>query len=231
MIAYHDTEWGVPVHDDPHPLRVPGARGRAGRAELAHHPQAPRRLPPGLRRLRRRQGGPLHAGPGGEAAGRPRHHPQPGQGRGRRCATPAPSWPSRRSSAPSTPTCGASWAGGPIVNKWRRIGADPRRHPDLRGAQRRPAPARLRLRRPDRLLRPPAGHRAWSTTTWSSCFRYAELTGRRRIRTRAPKRRHDRLLGRQAVRGHTSRRPGRPRRSPPRRRRARSRARRGRWPA
>ena len=31
MIEYHDREWGVPVHDDRVPLRVPHARGRAGR--------------------------------------------------------------------------------------------------------------------------------------------------------------------------------------------------------
>ena len=31
MIAYHDDEWGVPVHDDRVAVRVPDARGRAGR--------------------------------------------------------------------------------------------------------------------------------------------------------------------------------------------------------
>ena len=32
MIRYHDEEWGVPVHDDRTPIRIPDPRRRAGRA-------------------------------------------------------------------------------------------------------------------------------------------------------------------------------------------------------
>ena len=31
-LDYHDTVWGVPERDEPHPVRVPRSRGRAGRA-------------------------------------------------------------------------------------------------------------------------------------------------------------------------------------------------------
>ena len=60
MVAYHDDEWGVPTHDDARALRAAHARRRAGRAELAHHPQQARGLPRRVRRLRRRRRRPLH---------------------------------------------------------------------------------------------------------------------------------------------------------------------------
>ena len=50
--------------------------------------------------------------------------------------------------------------GRPIVNKWRRTAQLPAIIAGVGGGERGPAPARLRLRRPDRLLRPPAGDRA-----------------------------------------------------------------------
>ena len=34
MIAYHDAEWGVPLHDDAGLFEILGARGCAGGAEL-----------------------------------------------------------------------------------------------------------------------------------------------------------------------------------------------------
>ncbi len=82
MVAYHDTEWGVPVHDDPTHFEFLVLEGAQAGLSWATILKRRRGLPQGLRRLRRRQGGALHAGPGGEAAGRPGHHPQPGQGRG-----------------------------------------------------------------------------------------------------------------------------------------------------
>ena len=75
--------------------------------------------------------------------------------------------------------------GRPLVNKWRRTAQIPAVTPtseafsaDLRrrgSASSAPPSATPTCRRP-----------GWSTTTWSSCFRYGELTGVRHIRTRAP---------------------------------------------
>ena len=49
--------------------------------------------------------------------------------------------------------------GRPKVNKWRRLGQIPATTPALRGPQRRSAPARLPLRRSDGLLLPPPSRR------------------------------------------------------------------------
>ena len=40
MIAYHDTEWGIPVHDDQKLFEFLILEG-AGRFELEHDPQPP----------------------------------------------------------------------------------------------------------------------------------------------------------------------------------------------
>ena len=50
---YHDTEWGVPLHDDRAPVRVPDPGRRAGRVELDHHPAQARELSRRLRWFRR----------------------------------------------------------------------------------------------------------------------------------------------------------------------------------
>ena len=44
--AYHDTEWGVPVHDDRRLFEFLILEGRAGGAELGHDSQEARELPP-----------------------------------------------------------------------------------------------------------------------------------------------------------------------------------------
>ena len=231
MVAYHDTEWGVPVHDDPTHFEFLVLEG--AQAGLSWSTILKRRdgLPQGLRRLRRRQGGALHAGPGGEAAGRPGHHPQPGQGRVD--GAQRPRLPGR--------------AGGVRLVRRLHLGlrrrAAPRQQVAAHGAaarrsraeseavQRRPAPARLRLRRARPSATPTCRRPGWSTTTWSSCFRYARAHRRPAHEDPGAEAAHDGLLGREAVGDAASRRPARPRRSPPRRRRGRSRARRGRWRA
>ena len=43
-IAYHDAEWGVPVHDDRLLFEFLDPRRRAGRPELGHDPQEAREL-------------------------------------------------------------------------------------------------------------------------------------------------------------------------------------------
>ena len=112
MVAYHDTEWGVPVHDDPTHFEFLVLEG--AQAGLSWSTILKRRggLPQGLRRLRPGQGGPLHAGPGREAARSTPASSATGPRSSPPCATPAPSWTCRRSSAPSTPTSGASSVAG-----------------------------------------------------------------------------------------------------------------------
>ena len=43
-IAYHDAEWGVPVHDDRVFFEFLTLEGRAGGSELGDHPEEARRL-------------------------------------------------------------------------------------------------------------------------------------------------------------------------------------------
>ena len=51
-IAYHDAEWGVPVHDDRVLFEFIDAGRRAGRAQLGNDPEEARGLPQRVRRLR-----------------------------------------------------------------------------------------------------------------------------------------------------------------------------------
>ena len=125
MMAYHDTEWGVPVHDDPTHFEFLVLEGAQAGLELVDHPEPAGGLPQGLRRLRRRP--------------RWRASPRPGS---RSC------WPTRGSSA-----TGPRWrstvrnaraflavqeefgsfdayiwgfvGGSPLVHKWRRTGQLP----------------------------------------------------------------------------------------------------------
>src|SRR5205085_6351889 len=63
-----------------HDLRVPHARGRAGRPELVHRSSKARRLSKGLRRIRSGQGRALHAGSHRKDASRSGHRSKPPQG-------------------------------------------------------------------------------------------------------------------------------------------------------
>ena len=60
-IAYHDREWGVPLHADRRPVRAPHPRRGAGGAQLVHRAPAAERVPPGVRRIRSDAGRALHA--------------------------------------------------------------------------------------------------------------------------------------------------------------------------
>ena len=81
MVAYHDDEWGVPIHDDRRAIRAARARVVPGRPVVVDDPAqargvpggVPRLRPGGRRRLRRR-------GPGAPD-GRRRDRPQPRQDR------------------------------------------------------------------------------------------------------------------------------------------------------
>ena len=229
MVAYHDTEWGVPVHDDSMHfefLVLEGAQAGLSWSTILKRRAGYRKAFAGFDAAKVARFTPARVE---KLLRRPRHHPQPGQGRVHRAQRPACSSTCRRSSAPSTPTSGASWAGA----RWSTNGVAWRSSPRsarVRGLQRRPAPARLRLRRPDRLLRPPAGVGAGQRPPGG----LLPLRGAHRRRTHqdaGAEAGHDGLLGRQAVGAPGSRRRTRARRSPPRRRTGRSTGRRGRWPA
>ena len=71
---------GSPGARRPHAVRVPGARGRAGRAVVVDGAPEARGLSPGVRRVRPRPRGALPPGAHRGAAPGPGHHPQPGQG-------------------------------------------------------------------------------------------------------------------------------------------------------
>ena len=192
--GHRPRDGGVPRHRvgragarRPDPLRVPGPRGRAGRAELGRRSSSggratarpsPASTPPRWRASRRPGWRSCSPTPASSATG-PRSR--------RRCATPAPSSTCRRSSARSTPTSGASWAGSPIVNKWRRTAQLPAVTPESEAFS-----ADLR-RRGFGFVGPTVCYAHLQATGLVNdhlvgCFRYGELTAGRHMRTRVPKR-------------------------------------------
>ena len=83
MTAYHDEEWGVPVHDDRKQFEfLTLESAQAGLSWLDRAAQA-RGLSQGVRRFRSGESRPLHRQEDREAARRSRHHPQSAEGRGR----------------------------------------------------------------------------------------------------------------------------------------------------
>ena len=67
-LAYHDEEWGVPLHDDVAAVRDADAGGRAGRPVVGDDPAQARGIPAGVRRIRPREGRPLRRPEGRTAA-------------------------------------------------------------------------------------------------------------------------------------------------------------------
>ena len=181
-----------------HPLRVPGlsrARrpGSAGRrsssgARATARP-SPASTPPRSPASRRRGWRSCWVTRASSATG-PRSSP--------RCATPAPS--GRPEGVRLLRRLRLGLRGWPDAGpQMAPHGAGPRRVPRVGGVQRRPPAARLQLRRADRLLRPPAGHRAGQRPP-------GRLLPLRRAHRGRPHQDpgaeagHDGLLGRQAVR-------------------------------
>ena len=186
MVAYHDTEWGVPVHDDPTHfefLVLEGAQAGLSWATIL-----------------KRRGGYAKAFAGFDAAKVARFTParvekllaDPGIIRNR--AKVEATVRNARAFLAVQEEFGSfdayiwGFVGGqPDREQVAADGTAPGDHARVGGAERRPAPARLRLRRPHRLLRPPAGDRAGQRPPGELLpLRRAHRV--RRMRTRAPKR-------------------------------------------
>ena len=176
MVAYHDTEWGVPVHDDPTHfefLVLEGAQAGLSWSTILKRRAGYRKAFAGFDAAKVARFTPARVE---KLLGRPRHHPQPGQGRSPPCATPAPSWRCRRSSAPSTPTSGASSVAGRSSTSggaWRQLPAVT--------AESEAFSADLR-RRGFGFVGPTVCYAHLQATGLVNdhlvgCFRYAELTG------------------------------------------------------
>ncbi len=81
-MAYHDEEWGVPVHDDRKQfefLTLESAQAGLSWLVVLRKREAYRRA---FAEFRSREGRPLHREADRETAGRPGHHSQPAQDRG-----------------------------------------------------------------------------------------------------------------------------------------------------
>ena len=220
MVAYHDTEWGVPVHDDPTHfefLVLEGAQAGLSWSTILKRRAGYRKAFAGFDPAKVARFTPARV---------EKLLPDPGIIRNR--AKVESTVRNARAFLAVQEEFGSFdayiWGfvgGGPSSTSGGAARSCPPSTAGVRGAQRRPAPARLRLRRADRLLRPPAGGRAGQRPPGG-------LLPLRRAHRRpahedaGAETAHDRLLGRQAVGDAASRRPARPRRSPPRRRRARS---------
>ena len=186
MIAYHDTEWGVPVHDDPTHfefLVLEGAQAGLSWSTIL-----------------KRRAGYRKAFAGFDATKVARFTParvekllaDPGIIRNR--AKVEATVRNARAFLDVQEEFGSfdsyiwGFVGGqPIVKRWRRAGQVPAVTADLGGGQCRPAPARLRLCRAHRLLRPPAGDRAGQRPL-GELLPLRGAHRRRLMRTRVPKR-------------------------------------------
>ena len=176
MVAYHDTEWGVPVHDDPTHfefLVLEGAQAGLSWSTILKRRAGYRKAFAGFDAAKVARFTPAKVE---KLLTRPRHHPQPGQGGGRPCATPGPSSTCRRSSAPSTPTSGASWAGAPSSTSGAALAQLPPTSPESE------ALSKDLRRRGFGFVGPTVCYAHLQATGLVndhlvSCFRYAELTG------------------------------------------------------
>ena len=166
MQEYHDREWGIPLHDERRPLRVPDPRGRAGRAlswatilrKREHYRRAFSGFDPA-------QVARLSAGQGARAPRRSRHRPQPAQGRGAveecagvpRAAATSPAGP--------TPSSGASSAAVPACNAVERTPRGAREHARVRRDEPASSSGAASPSSARRSATPSCRRRAWSTTT------------------------------------------------------------------
>ena len=229
MVAYHDTEWGVPVHDDPTHfefLVLEGAQAGLSWSTIL-----------------KRRAGYRKAFAGFDPAKVARFTParveklltDPGIIRNR--AKVEATVRNARAFLAVQEEFGSfdayiwGFVGGrPIVNKWRRIGAAAA---DLGASPRRSArtcagAASASSARPS--ATPTCRRPGLVNDHLVGCFRYAELTGPdgRRHQDAGAEARHHRLFGRQPVGDQPVVGRTRPRRSPRTRRTGRSRPRRGR---
>ena len=129
-IAYHDTEWGVPVHDDVvlfEFLTLEGAQAGLSWETILKKREAYREALAGLRPAAR---GPLHTGTGRASAGEPGHRSQSPQDREHGAQRARRSSRCSASSEASMPTCGALSAERRSLNRWRAAEAGARATPE-----------------------------------------------------------------------------------------------------
>ena len=207
MVAYHDTEWGVPVHDDPTHfefLVLEGAQAGLSWSTILKRRAGYRKAFAGFDA---RQGGALHARPGSRSC-----CGDPGIIRNR--AKVEATVRNARAFLEVQEEFGSfdayiwGFVGGrPLVNKWRRMAQLPADTAESEAVSSRPAAARLRVRRADRSATPTCRRPGWSTTTWSaaSATRSSQAAAHQDAGAEAG---HDRLLGGRPLGGEPSRRPG-----------------------
>ena len=154
-VAYHDDEWGRPVHRRPRDLRAADPGGVSVRALLADDPAQARELPGRVRRLRLRAVAAYDdadferlMGDAGSSATGPRSRRR-SPTRGRRCELARTASRLPRSPGRFGPTRDAAPAGSTTS----------RDHAGVQGAGQGAQAARLPLRRPDHRLRADAGGR------------------------------------------------------------------------
>ena len=207
MVAYHDDEWGTPVHDDVELFERLVARVVPGRPLVVDDPAQARGVPGGVPRLR-------SAGRRRRSTTRDRARLMADAGivrnrredrrhdRQRRGATSRQ--PATFGSFDALPRHDRPAAAGAPAARHARIGRHPGDDPGLRRAVGRPAAARLPVRRLDDRLRVHAERRAASTTT----SRAASATGAeaRRLQSRAARTTRPRRRGRARSRRSTRRR-------------------------
>ena len=165
MIAYHDTEWGVPVHDDPTHfefLVLEGAQAGLSWSTIL-----------------KRRAGYRKAFAGFDAAKVARFTParvekllaDPGIIRNRAkveaTVRNARAFLAVQEEFGSFDTYIWGFVGGrPIVNRWRRIGADPRPLRDLRGRSATTCAGAASASSAPPSATPTCRRPGWSTTTW-----------------------------------------------------------------
>ena len=155
----------MPVARRPPPVRDARARGRAGGLVVVDDPPQARGVPPRVRRLRPREGRPVHAGARGATPGRRRDRPQPREDRGGDRQRARATLEVQRDRDRSTPTCGRSSGGGPVDEPLAPVRPRSRRDRRLAGDVEGPEAPRVPVRRPHDLLRVHAGHGDGRTTT------------------------------------------------------------------
>ena len=159
MVAYHDDEWGRPRPRRAAPLRDALPGGRPGRPLVVHDPAPSRRLPGGIRGLRRRAHGRLGRRSPGTAAGRHRASSATAP----RCApsatTPSPCCACARRRAASTALALVGGRRDAHRQPLRAPGRPAGSHPALGRTLARPCGPRLPLRGPRHRLRLPAVRR------------------------------------------------------------------------
>ena len=129
-IQYHDTEWGVPVHDDRLPVRVPDPRRGAGGPELGDDPEETPELPGSLRQFDPAVVAKYGQKKSQELAGRCRDRPQSAEDRGCHPKCPGVSGRARQEIGTFDEYIWGFVGHEPKQNAWRSIKEVPAKTPE-----------------------------------------------------------------------------------------------------